>query len=126
MKPLIRQIAAFGVTGITATLVHIGIGWTLHRIADLPPFTANLIAFACAASVTYFGNSVITFRARERQAGETPRVAAAILISLALNQLLVIAITGWLSLPYEVALGAIIAIVPATTFLLFKFWAYRS
>ncbi len=49
-----------------------------------------------------------------------------VLFGLGLNQFIVLIVTDYAELPYEAALVVVIAIVPAVTFLLFKFWAFRS
>ena len=125
-KPLLRQIATFGTAGVIATLVHIAIGVSLNRFAGLSPFTANLIAFPVATYVTLFSNSRLTFRGHGGGAQSLVKGLATVLLGLILNQLIVMIITDYAALPYEVALVVIIATVPAMTFLLFKFWAFRS
>ena len=47
----LRQISRFGLVGIIATAVHVGVGLGLHEGADLRPLWANLIAFGCALGV---------------------------------------------------------------------------
>ena len=126
MKALIRQIATFGVAGVIATLVHVIIGVTLNRFVGLTPFTANLIAFPLATCVTLFGNSQLTFRGYGGGARSLLKALATVLFGLALNQILVEIVTAHLGYSYEVALIVIIATVPAATFLLFKFWAFRG
>ena len=49
-----------------------------------------------------------------------------VLFGLGLNQFIVLIVTNYAELPYEAALVVVIAIVPAVTFLLFKFWEFRS
>ncbi len=126
LKKVDRQIFVFGVTGVIATLVHVGVGMFLHHGAGLTPFLANIFAFLCAAGVTLFGNSRIAFADRNKDRSDLPKAAATILLGLALNQGLVLLITGPLAQPYLVALAVIIVTVPAVTFLLFKFWAFRD
>lgn len=126
MKALIRQIATFGAAGVIATLVHVVIGLSLNRLAGLTPFTANLIAFPAATCVTLLSNSRLTFRGHGGGAASLAKALATVLFGLALNQLIVVIVVDWLSLPYEAALVVIIAAVPAITFLLFKFWAFRG
>lgn len=126
MKALIRQITTFGAAGVIATLVHVVIGLSLNRLTGLTPFTANLIAFPAATCVTLLSNSRLTFRGHGGGAASHAKALATVLFGLALNQLIVVVVVDWLSLPYEAALVVIIAAVPAMTFLLFKFWAFRG
>ena len=126
MKALLRQIATFGAAGVIATLVHVVIGLSLNRLAGLSPFTANLIAFPAATCVTLISNSRLTFRGHGGGAASFAKGLATVLFGLALNQLIVVIVVNQLGLPYEAALVVIIAAVPAITFLLFKFWAFRG
>ena len=126
MKALIRQIATFGTAGVIATLVHVAIGVTLNRFVGLTPFTSNLIAFPVATCVTLFGNSRLTFRGHGGGVKSLARALATVLFGLVLNQIIVVVVTDLLGYTYEIALIVIIAAVPAITFLLFKFWAFRG
>lgn len=125
-KALLRQIATFGIAGVIATLVHVVLGVSLNRFAGLTPFTANLIAFPAATCVTLFGNSRLTFKGHGGGAPSVAKALATVLFGLALNQLIVVIVVERLGYSYEVALIVIIAAVPAMTFLLFKFWAFRG
>ena len=125
-KALIRQVATFGVSGVIATLVHVAVGVSLNRFVGLSPFTANLIAFPIATCVTLFSNSRLTFKGHGGGAKSFGKGLATVLFGLALNQLIVVIVTDSLGYPYEIALIVIIATVPAVTFLLFKFWAFRA
>ncbi len=126
MKALLRQIATFGAAGVIATLVHVVIGVSLNRLAGLPPFTANLIAFPAATCVTLLSNSRLTFKGHGGGAQSFAKGLATVLFGLALNQIIVVIVADMLGYPYEIALIVIIATVPAVTFLLFKFWAFRG
>ncbi len=126
MKPLHRQIATFATVGVIATFVHVVVGVGLNRMAGASPLMANLIAFAAATCVTLFSNSRFTFKGHQDGASSFVKGLITVLIGLALNQLIVLAITGYAALPYEVALIAVVIIVPFATFLLFKFWAFRT
>lgn len=125
-KPLLKQIATFGTAGVIATLVHVVVGLTLNRALGFSPLWANLIAFPAATCVTLFTNSRFTFQGHGGGKTSFAKGLATVLLGLGLNQLIVMIVTGYAGLPYEAALVAVIAIVPAVTFLLFKFWAFRG
>ena len=76
--------------------------------------------------MTLFSNSRLTFRGHGGGAKSLAKALAAVLLGLALNQLIVMIVTNGLGYPYEVALVIIISTVPAVTFLMFKFWAFRN
>ncbi len=125
-KPLLKQIATFGTAGVIATLVHVVVGLSLNRLFGFTPLWANLIAFPAATCVTLFSNSRFTFQGHGGGQTSFAKGLATVLFGLGLNQLIVLVVTDYADLPYEAALVAVIAIVPAVTFLLFKFWAFRS
>ncbi len=126
LRPLLKQIATFGTAGVIATLVHVAVGLSLNRLLGFSPLSANLIAFPAATCVTLISNSRFTFRGHGGGTASFAKGAATVLFGLGLNQLIVLIVTDLAGLPYEAALIAVIAIVPAVTFLLFKFWAFRS
>ncbi len=126
MKALHRQLATFATVGVVATIVHVIVGVSLNRLAGMSPLMANLIAFAAATCVTLFSNSRFTFKGHHKGASDLAKGLITVLIGLALNQVIVLIITRYIGLPYEAALFAVIIIVPIATFLLFKFWAFRT
>ncbi len=125
-KPLLKQIATFGTAGVIATLVHVVVGLSLNRLFGFTPLWANLIAFPAATCVTLFSNSRFTFQGHGGGQASFAKGLATVLFGLGLNQLIVLVVTDYADLPYEAALVSVIAIVPAVTFLLFKFWAFRG
>ena len=54
------------------------------------------------------------------------KALATILAGLILNQSVVYLATEWAGLSYEIALALVLCVVPVATFVLFKFWAFRT
>lgn len=52
----------FGVIGLGATGIHIGLVWTLLRHTTLPVLLANAMAFATAFCFSFAGNYLWTFQ----------------------------------------------------------------
>ena len=125
-KPLLKQIAVFGTAGVIATLVHVVVGVSLNSLFGFSSLWANLIAIPIATCVTLFSNSRITFRGHRGGKTSFAKGLMTVLFGLGLNQFIVLIVTDYAELPYEAALVVVIAIVPAVTFLLFKFWEFRS
>ena len=121
----LKQLSRFGAVGIVATSVHVAVGLGLEKGAGVPPFWANLVAFACALGVSFFGQTRLTFSGSARGARSFARFTTVAVSGLAMNQAIVWLVTSVFGGPYELALAIIIATVPAATFLALKFWALR-
>ncbi len=121
----LRQISRFGFVGIIATAVHVGVGLGLHEGADMRPLWANLIAFGCALSVSFFGQTRLTFPDSTADGSAFVRFTVVAVSGLALNQTMVWLVTSVFGGPYWLALAIIVFTVPGITFLLLKFWALK-
>jgi putative flippase GtrA len=122
---ILNQLSRFGVVGVTATAVHVGVGLGLNEVAGIAPLWANLIAFSCALGVSFFGQTRLTFPGSATDGGAFIRFAVIAISGLALNQFIVWVVTSLFGRPYWLALGIILLTVPGITFLLLKFWALR-
>ena len=116
----------FGLVGLLATAVHVGVGLGLHHGAGLSPLWANGAAFSVAVGVNFAGQARLTFPEAAAGARALLRFVAAALAGFALNQLIVGAVTGPLGGSYWVALVIVLASVPALSFCAMRFWAFRS
>ena len=121
----LRQLSRFGIVGILATVVHVGVGLGLHDGAGLNPLLANLVAFLCALCISFFGQTQLTFPDSTADARAFLRFITVSVSVLGLNQLIVWVVTSFLGRPYWLALAVIIVSVPMVTFVLLKFWALR-
>lgn len=114
----------FAAVGVAATAVHVIVGLSLARYAGLAPWSANIAAFSAALAVSYLGNSLVTFRVDARRPHALARFALVSALAFALNQSIVMLLTGtgW---SYAAALAVVVLIVPAATYLAAKHWALR-
>ena len=120
----VRQVATFGVVGVTATAVHVTVALIAHDHFGLSPLWANCVAYLTAVSVSYLGNAILTFRKPVLRKAQFGRFATISLAAFALNQgtvHLCVDIIGW---PFHWALGLAAVIVPIFTFVLSKIWAF--
>jgi putative flippase GtrA len=128
---LARQYLRFGLVGGVATLIHVLIfAGAIERFA-CPPLLANVIGFAVAVGVSFFGHYHWTFALEAAHARPFARLAlarfaAVALLGLILNSAVVGLITGLLGLDYVYAIPPMILVVPVVLFLLGKFWAFRG
>jgi putative flippase GtrA len=119
------EVLRFGAVGIAATLTHVAIVLVLVEGGLARPFSANVVAFAAAVFVTYFGNHAWTFRLAGGHARHFPRFLPVALSGLALNQAIVYLIVDVLAWDYRISLALVVTVVPAITFVLNRQWAFR-
>ena len=119
------QVARFAIIGVGATLTHVVIVLMLVENGLLRPFWANFLAFSTALFVTYFGNHQWVFELRGDHGHHFPKFIVIALLGLALNQGIVYLVVDSLGWDYRISLFLVITAVPAITFALNRFWAFR-
>lgn len=125
LRGVLAQLTRFGTVGGAATLIHLCVAWVAARGLEAPPFLANAIGFGTAFAFSYLGHFYWTFGQREGHPVRLPKFLVVSGIGFALTNLITW-ITVNAALPYEVALFAILVTVPAVTWALSRFWAFRS
>ena len=129
MKPsraLAARLGRFGLVGLIATAIHVGVGLGLHHAFAVPPLWANGVAFSVAVVANFAGQSRLTFPEAVAGGRAFLRFVIAALLAFLLNQLIVWAVTGPLGRPYWVALAIVLASVPVLSFCAMRFWAFRG
>ena len=104
------RLIRFSLVGITGFLVDAAVLYAAIYLLDIPALASRLIAFSCAATTTWFGNRVYTFRDRPRSGRimQWRRFLVAAVIS-AIPNLLVFQVV--LSLLGESALHYLLALI---------------
>ena len=129
MKPsggVIREGGVFVVVGVVATACNYVAALAAQHFLGLGPLASGLVGYAAAVGVSYFGNALLTFRRPALHGPQFLRFMAISLAGLALNLALVfvgVRLLGW---PLWRALVPVVVIVPAATFVMSKFWAFRA
>jgi putative flippase GtrA len=131
-SPLLQLLAQgmrFGIVGALATGVHILVFVSCIEILDIAPLWANFPAFLVALITGFVGHFTWTFRMQHRglQDSWKPAMFKFTLVSfigLGLNTLVVYLVVTLLGHPYPYAVLLMVTVVPATMFLLQKFWAF--
>lgn len=123
-----RSAGRFALVGAAATATHALVAMTALRGLGLQPHLANVCGFLIAFAVSFYGHHVWSF-AHTREAGSAGRrMLRFLFVALAGFALNSGVLTGWLSLtdwPESLGLLISIAVVPAASFLLARFWAFR-
>lgn len=122
---LLRQLAAFGMVGIIATLVHVTVAFALIEQAAMEGFRANACGAAAAFAVSYLGNARITFRSERGLIEGASRYLGVTLVSLVLTSA-ILALVQRHGLPTYAYAVIVVVTVPPATFLLAKFWAFAA
>ena len=126
LPPVVREINWFAVVGVAATALNYGAAMGAQQLLRLGPLSAGMAGYAAAVGVSYFGNSLLTFRRPAIHGPQFARFAAISLVGLAINLGLVFFgshVMGW---PLWQALIPVVLIVPAATFVMSKFWAFAE
>ncbi len=121
-----REINLFVLVGVCATALHYWAALGAGHFLGFGPMTATFAGYLCAVGVSYLGNSRFTFRRPALHGPQFARFATISLAGLAINQTIVFVcahLWGW---PLKLALIPVVIIVPASTFVLSKFWAFRT
>ncbi len=119
----LRKIAVFGLVGIGASLIHLGVTAFVNKALLWSILLANQIGYAIGFVWSYSGHYYLTFRSSKRHGQALPRFALTALIGYGINNGVLVAcvlITGDESL-WFVALA--IAMAAGVVYLLSNFWA---
>jgi putative flippase GtrA len=124
--PLFLQLCRFGIVGLGAAIVHIGMVMWLVQLHHLTPLFANIFAFGISFQLSYWGHRLWTFdntAAMHRVA--IPRLLGLQLLNFAANESLFYFFLS-LQIPYPFALMIVLAILPLFTFAVSKFWVFGA
>jgi putative flippase GtrA len=122
------SLAWFVLVGISAAATHYTVVVALVSLAGWPPAGANLLGFAVAFWVSYFGHRRLTFATQEppAHAQALPRFALVAAGSFALNQLAYMGLLRFSALSYQWALLLVLTGVALLTYITSRLWAFRS
>jgi len=123
-RELIRQLAVFGVVGVTATLTHYFVALFSHEIGRVDLYIANLFGYVSAVMVSYFGHSLFTFR-QSLKLNIFFRFAITSVTTFLVSELILLFLESGLKLPHRVSLGVVVCTIPVITFIISKFWVFR-
>jgi len=123
---MIGQLMRFGVVGVAAMLVHWLVVAALVPLG-MPPLLANVVAFAVAFQVSYWGHRHWTFTAADLRHRRTlPRFVVVSCSSFVLNEFLYFLLLQYTTLDYRTALTIVLLTVAALTYILSRQWAFRK
>lgn len=126
LRPIARQGATFAVVGALATATHLITALAARKGLAASPMAANFAGYAAALGVSYLGNARWTFAQPALHGAQFVRFLAVSLAGLGLNQAITWLLAVRLGLPFWVALGAVVTVVPVFSFVVSRLWAFRE
>ena len=103
LRRLAEQFSTFTLVGVVGTIVHYLVMAVMIEAYALPPVPSSATGFLTSAVVSYLLNYKITFSSRIRHRLALPRFLVVGTIGLALNTLLVGALSGPANLHWLIA-----------------------
>ena len=125
-RALVLQMLRFGAVGIGATLTHLATAWATHHGLGLSAFAANLAGFLVAFCVSYFGHFYWSFRLKEGHGRSLGRFLVVAVTGYALSNVVVWLVVHRWGQSFDLALLGILMVVPTTSYVLSRLWAFRS
>ncbi len=120
------ELARFGIVGVAATLVHLGVAFFLSAYTEIPLILINLMAFMIAFAVSFLGHHHWTFQGKTSQKESFLKFLAVALSGLAASTALLFILIKLDISTDMIKLMISIVIIPIVTYLLSKFWAFRT
>lgn len=132
VSPLLQLLAQglrFGIVGLLATGVHVLVFVGCIELLHMAPLWANFPAFLVALLSGFVGHFTWTFRMHERGLQDNWKAAllkflTVSVFGLGLNTLVVFLVVNLSGLPYPYAVLLMVTVVPATMFVLQKYWTF--
>lgn len=123
--PLFFQLCRFGIVGVLAAAVHLGIVVAIVQNFHIAPLIANVFAFAISFQCSYWGHRYWTFNALEvPHTLALPKLLFIQIANFAANESLFYIFLA-LGFSYPIAMLIVLAILPIFTFISSKLWVFR-
>lgn len=120
-----REIVVFGAVGILATLTHYFSAVFAVELFGWNVMMANVFAYCVAVGVSFFGHSILTFRA-DMSRDRFVKFVVVSLSALSVSQALLWVLTYMGFFGHRINMLAVVCIVPIYSFSLNKFWVYKN
>ena len=124
LRQLALQVLRFGTVGLWATAVYTLVAALAHATGG-PPSLANVLGYAIATAVSFLGHFYWTFGKSTGHARALLRFPVSSGCGFLLSAAIMHLMTTTLAAPFWAGLAAIIAVVPAVSWALGRFWAFR-
>ena len=120
------EVLRFGVVGIAATLVHVGVLTFGVEAIGVRPTLMNGVAFLMAVLVTYFGQSIWVFRNPVFNIFRMGKFIVVALTGLLANLVIMVLAVDFFRMHYLLGVVVALIVVPTQTLLINKFWIFKK
>lgn len=118
-------VSRFGLVGVAAACIHIGVLWILLAQIKLYVLFANSMAFLTAFGFSFIGQYFWTFRTTRNLTRTLFRFFSVALVAFLTNNLILIALLNAQLLSDSLAAMLAVFVIPLITYLASRFWAFR-
>jgi len=119
-------ILKYGIVGLLGTIVHIGVLALMVEVFQVNAVIGSIVGFVGALLCSYLLNYYWTFKSTHNHLSSFSRYLLVSLVGLGLNTLLMYVTVTILKWWYIYGQLSVILIVPATNYMLNRFWAFRE
>jgi putative flippase GtrA len=126
LPAVVRELNLFIVVGLAATACNYVAAIGAEHFGHLGPLASGFVGYLASVAISYFGNSLLTFRRPALRGPQIVRFMTISLAGLAINLGLVFVGTHLMGRPLRQAEIPVVILVPAATFVMAKFWAFRD
>lgn len=127
MTGIFTQIGWFVAVGCAAAATHWLVAVACVVMWQLPPLAANVVGWLAAFLVSFSGHYRLTFRRQRKSlAAACGRFFLVSAGGFLINELSYAWLLHFTDIPYDLLLAAILVAIALLTFILSRFWAFRS
>ncbi|HUO11686.1 MAG TPA: GtrA family protein [Caulobacteraceae bacterium] len=123
---VVREVNLFIAVGLAATACNYVAALAAQRFGHIGPMAAQMAGYLASVSISYFGNSLLTFRRPPLHGPQIVRFMTISLFGLVVGLGAVFVGSHLMGLPFWQAEIPVVVLVPAATFVMSKFWAFRE
>ena len=120
---VIGQLARFAGVGVANSVLYFVLATLFSGVFGFASLAASVLAYAIAAAVAYVGHKFLTFGSTAGTPYEIARFVVASGIGLSLAALIPILLAGFVPL---ISFATVLVLVPACSFLVMKFFVFRT
>lgn len=113
----------FGIVGAISTAIYMALGIGFEWL-HMPVLLGNALAYILSFMFSYLAQRAWTFRSKLPHAQLLPKYAALQAGGLGLNSCIIATLMHF-GLPYIIAMGIAVVLVPIVVYILNKVWVFR-
>ena len=96
------------------------------EVVGLPPVAASVIGQLSAIGISYFGHAVFSFRVEHDHQTHAWRFLVVAVGTFSLNIVVTWFLTEMMHLPYLIAFGVIVVLIPSINYTCNRLWVFKG